>query len=149
MYGVTKNQLMIIHSWQEFLQTPYGQSNVRDWFDKLQAVIQSQEPEDEPSEEQEVTREEWMMLSDLNTPFDNSEQTPESTYDWHLDRANYSEQQIHEMPTWIKTNKEEYTVDVQYDLVDTVLVKCKNLLMTLLSLILMTHRLRKSHYVLL
>jgi hypothetical protein len=88
-----------------YLQTPYGQSNVPDRFDKLQAVIQNQESEDEPSEQQETTREEWMILSDLNTPFHNSEQTPESTYDWHLDRANYSEQQIKEMPTWIKTNK--------------------------------------------
>jgi ATP-dependent DNA helicase PIF1 len=59
-----------------------------------------------------------MILSDLNTPFDNSEQTSQSTHDWHLDRANYSEQQIHEMPTWIKTNKEEYTIDEQYDIVD-------------------------------
>ena len=87
-------------------------------IDKLQAVIQSQEPEDEPSEEQETSREEWMILSDLNTPFDNSEQTPESTYDWHFDRANYSERQIQEMPTWIKTNKEEYTIDEQYEVVD-------------------------------
>ena len=109
---------VLINCWHEFLQTPYGQSNVPDWFDKLQAVIQSQEAEDEPSEEQETTREEWMILSDLNTPFDNSEQTPESTYDWQLDRANYSEQQIQEMPTWIKTNKEEYTIDEQYDVVD-------------------------------
>ncbi|CAB3994209.1 ATP-dependent DNA helicase PIF1, partial [Paramuricea clavata] len=59
-----------------------------------------------------------MILSDHNTPFDNSEQTPESTYDWHLDRANYSEQQIQEMPTWIKTNKQEYTIDEQYEVVD-------------------------------
>ena len=103
---------------EKFLQTPYGQSNVADWFDKLQAVIQTQEAEDEPSEEQETTREEWMILSYLNTPFDNCEQTPESTYDWHLDRANYSEQQIHGMPTWIKTNKEEYTIDEEYDFVD-------------------------------
>ncbi|CAB3979507.1 ATP-dependent DNA helicase PIF1 [Paramuricea clavata] len=109
---------VLINCWHDFLQTPYGQSNVPDWFDKLQRVIQSQEPEDEPSEEQETTREEWMILSDLNTPFENSEQTPESTYDWHLDRANYSEQQIQEMPTWIKTNKEEYTIDEQYDVVD-------------------------------
>ena len=109
---------VLINCWHEFLQTPYGQSNVPDWFDKLQAVVQSQETEDEPSEEQETTREEWMILSDLNSPFDNSEQTPESTYDWHLDRANYSEQQIQEMPTWIKTNKEEYTIDEQYDVVD-------------------------------
>ena len=29
-----------------------------------------QELDDEPSEEQERTREEWMILSDLNTPFD-------------------------------------------------------------------------------
>ena len=72
---------ILINSWQDFLQTIYGQSNVPDWFDKLQAVIQSQEPEDEPSEEQERTREEWMILSDLNTPFDNSEQTSESTHD--------------------------------------------------------------------
>ena len=59
-----------------------------------------------------------MILSGLNTPFDNSEQTPESTYDWHLDRANYSERHIQEMPTWIKTNKEEYTIDEQYKVVD-------------------------------
>ncbi len=108
---------ILINSWQDFLQTPYGQSNVPDWFDKLQAVIQSQEPEDEPCEEQEKTQQEWMILSDLNTPFDNSEQASESTHDWHLDRANYSEQQIHEMPTWIKTNKEEYIIDEEYDIV--------------------------------
>jgi hypothetical protein len=46
--------------------------------------VTNQEAEDEPSEEQETTREEWMILSDLNTPFDNSKQTPESTYNWHL-----------------------------------------------------------------
>ena len=59
-----------------------------------------------------------MILSDLNTPFDISEQTPESTYDWHLDRANYSERQIQEVPTWIKKNKEEYTINEQYEVVD-------------------------------
>ena len=46
---------------------------------------------------------------------DDTEQTPESTHDWHLDRPNYSEQQIQEMLTWIKTNKEKYTIDQQYD----------------------------------
>ena len=100
------------------MQTPYGQANVPNWFDKLQAVIQSQEAEDESFEDQEVTCEEWMILSDLHTPFNSSEQTPESTHDWHLGRANYSEQQIHEMPTWIKTNKEQYSIEEQYDVVD-------------------------------
>ena len=110
---------ILINSWQEFLQTPYGQSNVPHWFDKLQAVIQSQEPENELSQEQERTREEWMVISDLHTPFDNSlGQTPETMQNWHLDSANYSEQQIQEMPTWIKKNKEEYTIDEQYEVVD-------------------------------
>ena len=59
-----------------------------------------------------------MVISDLHTPFNNSEQTSESTHDWHLDRASYSEQQIHEMPTWIKSNKENYPFDEQYDVVD-------------------------------
>ena len=36
----------------------------------------------------------------------------------NLDRANYSEQQIQEMSTWIKKNKEEYTIDEQYDVAD-------------------------------
>ena len=109
---------IFINSWHEFLQTPYGQANVPDWFDKLQAVVQSQETDDEPVVEQEVTREEWMILSDLNTPFENSEQLPGLTHDWHGDRECYSDQQIHEMPSWIKTNKEEFTVDEQYEDVD-------------------------------
>ena len=59
-----------------------------------------------------------MILSYLHTPFDNSEQTPDSTNDWHLDKTNYSEQQIQEMPAWIKTKIENYTIDEQYDVVD-------------------------------
>ena len=110
---------ILINSWQEFLQTLYGQSNVPDWFDKLQAVIQSQEPENELSQEQERTWKEWMVISDLHTPFDNSlGQTPETMQNWHLVSANYSEQQIQEMPTWIKKNKEEYTIDEQCEVVD-------------------------------
>ena len=45
-------------------------------------LIQSQlEPEDEPSDEKSNTREEWMVLSELYTPFDNSEQMLHSTHD--------------------------------------------------------------------
>ena len=67
---------ILTNHWHEFLQTPYGQTHVPDWFDKLRTVIQShQELEGEPCEEQGNTREEWMILSDLHTPFENSEQT--------------------------------------------------------------------------
>ena len=60
-----------------------------------------------------------MVISDRHTPFDNSlGQTPETMQNWHLDSVNYSEQQIQEMPTWIKKNKEEYTIDEQYEVVD-------------------------------
>ena len=110
---------ILTNHWQEFLQTPYGQINVPDWFDKLQTIIQSQiEPEDEPSEEQGTTREEWMILSELNTPFDTSEQTSQSTHDWQQDRANYSDQQIHEMPTWIKSKKYDTITNERYEVVD-------------------------------
>ena len=107
-----------INCWQAFLQTPSGQRNVPDWFDKLQAVIQSQESETEFSEQPEATREEWMILSDLHTPFNYSEETPEPVHDLHVDRGNYSEQKIYEMPSWLKTNKEEFSIDDQYDAVD-------------------------------
>jgi hypothetical protein len=110
---------ILINHWQDFLQTPCAQTHVPDWFDKLQSVIQSQqEPEDEPCEEQGNTLEEWMILADLNTPFGNSEQIPQLTHDWHQDRPLYSEQQIHEMPTWIKNKKDDYVNNEQYEVAD-------------------------------
>ena len=103
----------IINKWQQFLQTPYAKTNVPD-CDKLQSVIQNQEePENQLVDAQsentqsENTREEWMIISDLNAPFDDHSQiNSESTHCWHSDRSNYSEQQIGEMPTWIKNMKE-------------------------------------------
>lgn len=61
--------------------------------------------EDDTCEEHGNIQEEWMILSDLHTPFENCEQTPESIHDWHQHRAQYSEQQIQEMPTWIKSKR--------------------------------------------
>ena len=47
---------------------------------KLSFKVKKQK-KNQGSEEQETIREEWIILSDLNTPFDNSEQThAESTY---------------------------------------------------------------------
>ncbi len=48
-----------------------------------------------------------MIISDLHTPFSESLVTNLGTaYEWRNDRANYSEQQIGEMPTWIKNMRE-------------------------------------------
>ena len=101
--------------WHEFLQTPYAQNNVPDWFDKLQAIVQNQEePNVELDQLDTNMREEWMILSDLGTPFDNlSDETSSSSYDWHRDRATYLEQQIGEMPTWLKTKREQ-VIDVSH-----------------------------------
>ena len=104
--------------------TLYAQSNVPDWSEKLQAVIQNQEePDIELVQLDANMREEWMILSDLRTSFDNSsDETSSSSNYWHRDRATYSEQQIDEMPTWVKTKKEQVT-DVSHpnnDFFDTL-----------------------------
>lgn len=99
---------VLINSWQEFLQSPYGQNNVPQWLEKLEAIVLSQaEPDNDPFEKNISTREEWMILSDLHTPFDNSEQNQESTDDWHEDRNHYTDQQMGEMPTWIRVMKDQ------------------------------------------
>lgn len=99
-----------ISAWHNFLQTEYAQTNVPDWFDKLQNVIQNQEIQDEePTEAETINREEWMIISDRNTPFQNVGQSSDELYDWQRDRLRYTEQQIGEMPSWIKNNREQFS----------------------------------------
>ena len=62
---------VLVRCWHDFLQTPYAQNNVPDWFDKLQNVIQNQEGNNENQIVSETnTHEEWMIISDLHTPFE-------------------------------------------------------------------------------
>ena len=80
---------VFIAQWQEFLQTPYAQDNVPQWFDKLQTVIQCQgEPDSNLDDEERVTREEWMVISDLHTPFVDSNPAGPNV-DWLEDRGHY------------------------------------------------------------
>ncbi len=74
------------------------------------SVIHSQQEQEELDYAQaENTREEWMIISDLHTPFSDSVPTnSETSYEWHSDRINYSEQQIAEMPIWIKSMRENF-----------------------------------------
>ena len=76
-----------------------------------------------------------MFISDLHTPFKNSEHT-QSTHDWHEDRTRYTDQQIGEMPNWIKIKREQATTNITQQECNTVniniaSVKCSNLHMTL------------------
>lgn len=57
-----------IAHWHEFLQTQYAQTNVPDWFDKLQHVIQSQQnSHNDHCQPDYNSREEWMIISDFHT----------------------------------------------------------------------------------
>jgi len=60
-----------------------------------------------------------MILSNLFKPLDN-EQTSQTEYDWHLDKLQYSEQQIGEMPAWIKIKRNQFeSIEHEdYDVVD-------------------------------
>ena len=100
---------LFVRYWNDVLQTPYAQNHVTDWYDKLQNVIQNQEANDEEQVVLETTcdsREEWMIIADLRMPFENND--GQSSFDnWQQDRTRYTEQQIGEMPTWIKNHKEQ------------------------------------------
>jgi hypothetical protein len=107
-WGDQEPSEVFITCWHEFLQTPYAEANIPDWFDNLQDMVQNQEePDTELVVSDNNTREEWMIIiSDLRTPFENSDDHS-SLHDWQQDRIGYTEQQIGEMPTWIKTKKEQ------------------------------------------
>ena len=111
---------VFITFWHDFLQTPNAHENVPDWFDKLQDVVQNQEQSQEPIESDNSTREEWMILSDLDTPFESADSNETSSYDWHQDRTGYTEQQIGEISSWIKTKNEQCSgcLHSYYEVVD-------------------------------
>ena len=79
-----------------------------DWFNKLQNVINScQETEEQAVDQQpDVACEEWMILSDRLQPFENVTVDSNIEVDWHQDRSRYTDAQIGEMPSWIKSKKE-------------------------------------------
>ena len=104
-----------INKWKEFLDTPYAEQHVPDWREKLHS-LQSQ-PEEQPdtdSPTQELPQcEEWMVLADLvpgsfvNSSNYNVQETIQTEWDWQNDKLKYCDHQIGEMPSWIKTKKDE------------------------------------------
>ena len=129
-WGVQEpSEEVFITCWHEFLQTPYAQANVPDWLDKLQNVVQNQEePDSDPnlSLDNSNNREEWMIISDLHTPFKNTCETEMSSHDWHQDRTRNSDQEIGDMPTWIKNKVLILHMIIMKFQISIVLVKCNN-----------------------
>ena len=126
----------LVSVWHEFLQTPYAQRNVPDWVDKLQNVVLNQEPQFEQPEQQESEchQEEWMILAGLDA---SSEHVPHSSAnDWQMDRDNYTEEELHEMPQWIKDGKDSQTSEQHLFDVD---VSCLNHMQRLAYDLVMSH----------
>lgn len=134
-----------------FLNTDYSKSHVSNCIDNLQNVIEgSRETISEHDEQQDNKVEEWMILSNLNKPFQTEESSDTDT-DGYLDSQHYSQQQIGEIPTWIQTNKEQFdgisNERSTCDFIDiTVFQKCKELHMTL-YLDTLKILLQKNHYI--
>ena len=100
-------------AWQCFLNTSYAHSHVPEWHNKLHSVIEHRESDSNISqmeiERSDSKRKEWMILSDLRQQFSDQISIDPTIpqYDWQSDREKYSIQQIEEMPTWIKLQKEQ------------------------------------------
>ena len=80
-------------------------------MDKLQNVVLNQEPHfEQPQQQQSESRqEEWMILAGLNVTSDHAPHS--SANDWQIDRENYTEETLHEMPQWIKDKKDSHTFE--------------------------------------
>ena len=53
-------------------------------------------------ENENLDRKEWMILSDLMTPFETHIPTHDNYgYDWYINCCNYTDQQIGGMPSWL------------------------------------------------
>ena len=78
----------------------------------LQSQPEEQPDTDSPTQEL-PQREEWMVLADLvpgsfvNSSNYNVQETIQTEWDWQNDKLKYCDHQIGEMPSWIKTKKDE------------------------------------------
>eukprot|EP00794_Sanderia_malayensis_P004346 gene4346-4925_t len=84
-----------IHAWNEFLRTPFAESNVPDWYNRLQDVIQHENAEQNCNVQQteNCEQEEWMIISDLHSAFQETINENNLTT-WHETREHYSTEQL-------------------------------------------------------
>lgn len=104
-----------ISEWHKFLETSYARNNIPNWIDKLQSALHNLTESDDSNNQQDVDvdQDEWMILSDYHNSKTNfSSNVLSNTHDWHSDSCKYSQQQIEEMPYWIKTQKDEQSTSL-------------------------------------
>ena len=113
-----------INSWKAFLETPFAKDNVPDWSDKLSSC-QNQANDNSGDVVpilEAIEREEWMHLADLIPGLfvdDGTQERCLPNFVWQIDRNNYTESEIAEMPSWVKTKKESNSGVIQQTVVDT------------------------------
>ena len=111
--GLAPQDETFIAAWHGFLQTEYAEQHVPNWFDKLSDMdlydqTHLNDQHETLPQNENLDREEWMILSDLRTPFEThfSAQNNDG-YNWHINCCNYTAQQIGEMPSWSGRVKEQ------------------------------------------
>jgi ATP-dependent DNA helicase PIF1 len=99
-----------ISAWKYFLNLPYAKQRVPNWEEKLHAALDCVvQPVDDPVPNEDSYQEDWMIIANLhNSKINDGCQTVDQTlHDWSLDRQNYSEVQMSEMPQWSETKKKD------------------------------------------
>ena len=115
-----------ISSWISFLQTQYAKDNVPDWYEKLQTLQNLSENDTDPEyiSHQFPQREEWMHLADLipGSFVNTTEQTAQhddNYCDWQIDKYKYPQHIIGKMPSWLKSQKDTFSVALPLQNIDT------------------------------
>ena len=113
-----------ITSWKDFLETHYAKKHVPDWFEKLHTLQTLSEDcgDTDNSSKQLPQKEEWMVLAELAPgSFVNENEVtlqPDCNYDWQQDNHNYPDHLLGEIPSWIKSNKETFSVELPQQNID-------------------------------
>ena len=114
-----------ITSWKAFLQTQYAKQHVPDWHEKLQTLenLSENDTDCENISQQLPQREEWMHLADLipGSFVNTTEETLQpdcNNYNWQNDKCKYEHHIIGEMPSWVKSKKDTFSVALPQQNID-------------------------------
>lgn len=77
-----------------FLQTPYAQSHVPDWHDKLQEIEFHSEESHSEDLNHHQEREEWMILADFSHHNLNDNKGIANDHNWQIHTIPYTPQQL-------------------------------------------------------
>ncbi|CAB4000727.1 Hypothetical predicted protein, partial [Paramuricea clavata] len=116
----TPSDAVYVNAWLAFLNSPVASKYVPNWGKQLENVLDNvvQKSDGEfhsENENESFVQEEWMILSTCHKLNDNHEKC-ENSYNWQLESAKHTTEQIASMINWIKVQKTEYTtIEREYE----------------------------------